>query len=346
MAERLIVHIGAMKSGTSFLQNVLMENSEVLGEHSMKLAGRQWTQQVHAVHELITYGGPRQKPMPPDGEFASLVEEVNAYPGTSVISMEFLGPREKNKIRLLLDSFPDTDLEVVLTARDLTRSLPAMWQESVQNGGVQTWESYLSAVRAEPKLRDGPGRKFWQHQGLASIASRWSTAVGKERFTLITVPPPGSPSSLLWDRFAQVLGIEPSAVTLGVRANPSIGPASAMVLRAMNERMEQDPLSRKAYNRFVKHLLAKEILAQRGVSEPTLGLDDAWVIERGEREVAALRALDLRVIGDLEELRPAPLKGIAPQEITVEQQLDAAVDGLVEVIRRWSDARARAARSR
>jgi hypothetical protein len=35
MAERLIVHIGAMKSGTSFLQNVLMENSEVLGEHSM-----------------------------------------------------------------------------------------------------------------------------------------------------------------------------------------------------------------------------------------------------------------------------------------------------------------------
>src|SRR5688572_30319477 len=119
MADRLVLHIGAMKSGTSFLQNVMAANAELLEASSVKLAGRKWTHQVFAVHQLIDYGGLRQRPMPADGHYARLVDDVHRFPGTSVFSMEFLGPRNKGKIRQLLSSFPDTQVDVVMTARDL-----------------------------------------------------------------------------------------------------------------------------------------------------------------------------------------------------------------------------------
>ena len=36
MAERVLLHVGLMKSGTSFLQEVLRTNQEALREHGFK----------------------------------------------------------------------------------------------------------------------------------------------------------------------------------------------------------------------------------------------------------------------------------------------------------------------
>ena len=60
-----------------------------------------------------------------------LVDEVNAWTGTAVISMEFLGPRSPEKIAQIRGCFPDTEVEAVLTCRDLARNIPAMWLESM-----------------------------------------------------------------------------------------------------------------------------------------------------------------------------------------------------------------------
>ena len=149
---------------------------------------------------------PNQEPITPDGPWQHLVDVVNEWPGTAIVSMEFLAPRKEPKIEVIKEAFAGTDLQVVLTARDLARSLPAMWTESTQNRGVRTWEEFLDAVRNEG-MAQKPGRWFWKHQRVADIASRWSDAVGRDHFTLITVPPSGSPPDVLWDRFAEVAGI-------------------------------------------------------------------------------------------------------------------------------------------
>ena len=207
----------------------------------------------------------------------------------------------KAKIEIIKAAFPDTDLQVVLTARDLARSLPAMWTESMQNRGVKTWEEFLDAVhRHEPGEK--AGQWFWRNQHISWISERWSEAVGRDHFTLITVPPKGAPPSLLWDRFASVAGIPEGVCDLDVRSNPGLDAASAMVLRALNERLAADGFSRPDYERVVKGVLAKQGMVRRGREAVPLGLDERWVRRRTKQELARLRELDLRVVGDIDEL--------------------------------------------
>ena len=335
MATRLFLHIGAMKSGTSFLQNVLQDNKELLREQGILFPGGWWRDQVNAVLELIEHGGRRQPPLPEDGKWRALAAEVNAWDGPAVISMEFLAPRTPDKIQLIRDSFPGADLQVVFTVRDLARSIPAMWQESVQNRWTATWPEFLDEVRAESGDK-GVGSWFWRHQGVAGIARRWVDAVGPDHFTLVTVPPKGAPRDLLWQRFAQVCGIDGSAFRQDVLANPSIGPASAMVLRDLNEALAAQDFPQGAYLQFVKHSLAKRGLVHRQQDEPVLGLDEDWVRVRGEAEIKRLRKLGLRIVGDLDELAPRPVPGVHTDQISLEERYAAALDGLAHSMVKWS----------
>jgi hypothetical protein len=335
MATRLFLHIGAMKSGTSFIQNVLAGNKDLLRRQGVLFPGERWRDQINAVLDMIEHGGSDQPPLAADGPWHRLAAEVNAWPGDAIMSMEFLGPRSPDKIRLIQDSFPGVDLQVVFTVRDLARSIPAMWQESVQNNWTASWPEFLDEVRAETG-KPGPGTWFWRHQRVAGMARRWSEGVGKDHFTLITVPPKGAPAGLLWERFAQVCGLDHASYDLEVLKNPSIGAASAMVLRDLNVALAELEIDKGAYHRFVKHALAKRGLVHRHREEPVLGLDENWVRARGELEVSRLRQMGLRVVGDLEELAPLPVPGVHTDQIGADARLAAAVDGLAHAIMQWS----------
>jgi hypothetical protein len=209
-----------------------------------------------------------------------------------------------------------------------------MWTESTQNRGVRTWEEFLEAVRNEDSALK-PGRWFWKHQRLADIASRWSNAVGRDHFTLITVPPTGSPPGVLWNRFAKVAGIPEGLCDTEVRSNPGIDAASALVLRALNERLAEEELSPRDYQWLVKSSLAKEGLAKRPRDDSVrLGIDERWVRRRSRQELDKLRQLDLRVVGDIAELEARPVPGVHTKKITAEQQLEAALDGLAILVSR------------
>jgi hypothetical protein len=248
--------------------------------------------------------------------------------------MEFLAPRKEPKIAVIQEAFAGTDLQVVLTARDLARSLPAMWTESTQNRGVRTWEEFLDAVRNED-MAQKPGRWFWKHQRLSDIASRWSDAVGRDHFTLITVPPSGSPPGVLWDRFASVAGIPDGLCDTEVLSNPGIDAASALVLRALNERLAEEDISPQVYQRLVKSALAKQGLAKRDRDDSLrLGIDERWVRRRSKEELKKLRQLDIRVVGDIAELEARPVPGVHTNKVSAEQQLEAALDALAFMVNR------------
>ena len=72
---------------------------------------------------------------------------------------KFLAPRKLPKAREVVGSFGDAEVEVVVSARDLARTIPAMWQENIQNWGRGvSWDDYLGGVRADDRSRPGPGR--------------------------------------------------------------------------------------------------------------------------------------------------------------------------------------------
>lgn len=333
MATRLVLHIGAMKSGTSFIQAVCDHNREALQDHGVRFVRDRWKQQVDAVKELIALDV--HEPVAPDGAWSALVRDIDAWPNTAVVSMEFLAPRSAEKIQFILDAFPTTDVQVVLTARDIGRNIPAMWVESMQNRGQSTWLQFRDGVRDRSRGAPRWSHWFWRHQDIAGIAERWQGVVGRDRFTLLTVPHPGAPKDLLWRRFCQILDIPPDGVLLDVPSNPSIGAASATVLRELNVRLAESDidLTEREYNRRIKGLLAKRGLARIREDRQTHELKDRWVRKLADQQVKRLRKLGVRVVGDLAELQAVPVDGVT--QVPPELQLEAAYSAMQILVERW-----------
>lgn len=341
MAQRLILHVGLMKSGTSFIQQVLRMNHALLRERGV-LFPSPWGRQVRAVRDVIGNGGSGQEPLAPDGAWLGLMRALDAWSGTAVLSMEFLGPRRLAKVRDIVASLPSEDVQVVISVRDLARTIPAMWQENVQNWGHLSWEQYLTGVEAEDRSSPGSGQSFWHRQDASGITRRWMSAVGRDHLSVLTVPPRGAPSDLLWRRFASVMQVDPEGFDLDVPSNPSLGLPSVLVLHEVNARLRasREPISTKQYERTVKTLLAKRGLAARS-GEARLGYDSDWVMKRGDREIELLRALNPRVVGDLEELRCTPVTGVDPASVSTEDRLDAALDAITLLAERLARHRVR-----
>lgn len=321
MAQRVVLHVGSMKSGTSYLQGLMMANRDLLAERGILLPGRTWRDQVSGVAEVLDRS--RVAVAPQEGDWERLVDEMARWHGTGLISMEFLGPIGLRKIERIVSSFPAGTVEVVITARDVNRQVPAMWQEAVKNGRSFTFEEYVDAVRRN----EGPGRVFWREQSIGAICRRWSDVLGLDKVRLVTVPRPQAPQEELWRRFSDAIAIDGHGVAMPESANESLGAASVEVLRRLNERL--DDLEFPDYAPVVKHRLAKRVLAARRASESHVGFDvPAWLPERSSRMIENIRALGVEVFGDLTDLEPVAVRGVDPSGVSTEAQLDAAIAGL------------------
>jgi hypothetical protein len=60
VAARVVLHVGLMKSGTSFLQRVLRHNQDLLREQGV-LFPSPWKRQVQAVKDLAAEGTSRPR---------------------------------------------------------------------------------------------------------------------------------------------------------------------------------------------------------------------------------------------------------------------------------------------
>ena len=179
MSRRLVLHVGAMKSGTSYVQSRLFANKRMLLDRGILVPGMNWLSQVMAARDVLGSG---------EAQWAKMAGKVQAHEGTSVISMEYLGPVRPVVVRRVLASFPDHEVTVVVTARDLNRSIAAMWQETVQNGRTWTFADYLAGIEAwRPGHRDESaeppesGRTFWRQQNIVRFARTWGEQVGAPR---------------------------------------------------------------------------------------------------------------------------------------------------------------------
>lgn len=337
MAERVVLHIGAMKSGTTYIQDRLNANAEALARHGILVPRRQ----VLAVLDALGAGQVGN-----EGSWRELVQQAEAFDGTVVVSMEFLGPAKPENIRKVLSSFSGSDVDVVMTVRDLNRNIPAMWQETVQNYRTWTWESHVSQVRRPVRGPGaGPGKNFWRQQDFGKIARSWIDLVGRDRFTIVTLPPPGAGPEILWERFCEAVGMDPAWAAPVPRSNEALGAASALVLRRVNEALSERELPWKVYSQLVKFGVAKRGLASRKSQESAIGfVAPRWIKRRSRALVQELAQLQVRVIGDLADLEPIDVPGVDPGTVSLEEQLDAAVAAVAETVVLWAEDRARRSR--
>ncbi len=336
MAPRMVLHIGAMKSGTSYFQSLLYTNRDLLAERGICVPGTTWQHQFRAVQDVLGHAVP--DPGRTAGAWQAVVDEVHRHDGTSVLSMEYLGPAVPEKIDRVLAALPD--VTAVVSARDLNRTLAAMWQETVQNGRSWSMGEYVAGAAAwrphtdrRREHRTESGRTFWRQQNLVRLCRNWQRAGA--RVVLVTVPPPGAPHEVLRDRFLEVLGTTARGLVAPTFANESIGAASATVLRRLNQLLDAEGLEFPAGRHVRKSVLAKDLLAARRASEPRVGLPlTPWVTEQAATTVAKLQALDVDLVGEWRDLVPADVPGVDPDEVDCAEALEAALTGLGGVLAR------------
>jgi hypothetical protein len=309
MARTVIVHVGAPKTGTSFVQDLLFTERDRLRARGVLYPADRFDAHFLAALDLmqLPWGGIEREAT---GAWDRLAAEVRAWPGTAIVSHEILATASRAQTARALESLagsPADEVHVVLSARDLVRQIPAEWQENIKHRRTTPYAEFLAELR-DPARESVVARWFWGVQEVPDVLDRWGSTLPRERVHLVTVPPPGSPYGLLWERFARVLGLDPAEFALDDgRTNASLGVAEAALLRRLNERLT-DVVHNHNYRPLVRENLVHLNLSRERVSAKLSVPPDvwAWADELSRRWVAELALRGYDVVGDLDDLVPAP----------------------------------------
>ncbi len=314
------LHIGTMKSGTTFLQQMLSHHRGGLAEDGVLFPGRgSYVQQIVAVRDALELPGT----VPPArlaGAWEDLLHEFAEWPGaTGIISVEYLSVAPVTRIQAIVESLAPATVQVVLTARDLARVMPSTWQENIQNGLTWTWPDFMASVTDLPDADQRAGRRFWRQHDLVRIAEEWAGVVGPERVHLVTLPPSGAPRDLLWQRFCEVVGLDAARYPVEgatLRTNRGLDRATAEMLRRVYDLLGDD-VDRGAKLRILKRGLAKAVLAETGDQLPiVLDADEyVWAQRYSEHLVRALAASGIEVVGDLADLVPPDRREVPTEHL-------------------------------
>ena len=304
MARRVLLHVGAPKTGTSFVQDLLFTHRDALAGEGLLYPADRFDAHFLAALDLmqLPWGGLEKQTV---GAWAALAAQVRAWPDVAVVSHEILGRASRVQVRRALDSLGDAEVHLVVSARDLVRQLPAEWQENVKHRRTLGYGDFLARVR-DPARSSEIAQWFWSVQEIPDVLDRWGSTLPKDRIHLVTVPPAGSPRGLLWERFAQVLGIDPTAyVPTTSRANASLGVAESALVRRLNERLNLT-LPNHHYRQFVRELMVHQNLStSRGSPRLTVPPDVAqWAADLSRLWVTELALRGYDVVGDLDDLLP------------------------------------------
>lgn len=239
MAERTVLHIGVMKSATTYLQGACEANADTLQDAGLLWVGSRLN--FYAMNDLLIPG-------PPTGSWRQLRAAVRAHSGVALVSNELLSVRGPAAARKLVRRL-GTPVDVVITARDLARVIPSQWKTGQLNGRPTPWAEFITALVADDHAHQAV-RWFWRRQDVARIVDRWRPLA--ESVTLVTVPPPGAAPEIIAERFAVALGQVPTLF-----ARPSSKPPVSPVLPELTASQHAWACDRSAV--LVDALQAREV---------------------------------------------------------------------------------------
>jgi hypothetical protein len=344
--RRAFVHVGAPKTGSTFLQGVLWANQAALAAAGLQVLGENQGQHYRAGKDV------RGIPFDADdpgvdwtGAWDRMAARAQHSPAAAVVvSDEHLASLTPTQVRRVVASLQPREVHVVYTIRDLAGLLPSEWQEYVKHGSTRSFTDWARRVLETPSSREAGW--FWSVHDPVDVVGRWSQAVPAHRVHVIAMPPRDAPPDELWRRFAGVVGVDHALATdLGAPANPSLGLAAAEVLRRVNAALPAD-VPRWHRTGVVRDLLANQVLNPLGrAGRPSLPDDLRAVVENRAREsLATLATLGCDIVGDLPVPRGPSSGDPAPSDAEVAEVAVQALASLAARVGQMRDDRRAAER--
>ncbi len=323
-------HVGPPKTGTTYIQGVLRYWQSDLEKEGVLVPTR--PRPMHAALDArgdhgfgFGEGGdiPRVRAL---NAWPRLVKKVKAFDGVVVVSHELFATADAEHAAAAVRDLAGTDLHLVVTARDPARQLVSAWQQRIKLGSPTRFGTVSRKV--------GTDRKLSPAQQIPDLLDRWGSTLAADHVHVVTVPPSGSDPTVLWTRFAGVIGIDPQRYdpSHAPRSNKSLGVTEIELLRRVNLALA-DRLPHPGYGKIVTRLYANQILAGIESPSPTLPAK-LWPIaeELAEAWVDQIRERGYDVRGDLDDLRPRQNAGSRPQENSEAAIAESAVQATAELL--------------
>jgi hypothetical protein len=344
MSQRVYLHVGVPKSGTTFLQASLAENKKALKETGVLYPSGHERMFLAAVDVRGAHKAWGRTRAEVDGSWDTLCRKARKHDGVTVISHELLGAASLHQVTEALTMLRGLEVHLVVTARDPARQAAAEWQEGIKHGRRLTFEQFRRRVLDDAAETDY-ARRYRANQDLPAVLARWGGTLPTSRVHVVTCPPPNADSQVLWARFCGVIGVDPTLFPAAGpdSANTSLGTTEIDLLRRVNVALGKR-LVQPGYGRVVKQLYAQDILPGRRSARPVVPgemYDDLAVV--GERWAKEIDKAGYVVHGDLASLLPvAPAEpGPHPDDVDPRDGLESAVAAtaelLVELQRRGTD---------
>jgi hypothetical protein len=328
MASKVYLHIGAPKTGTTYLQQVMHANQDALEAQGVRYAAGTFHNDRVWATEVLRGFTFRNRPKQAPGAWDRILRQVREWDGPVVVSHEFFGAcTAEQALRAHRDLAP-AEVHLVFTARDYISQAGAVWQERLKYG--------FAVPFSEFDLDNDTPVWSWRTQDVPAILERWRHDLPPERVHVVTVPPPGSPPGLLWERFSSVVGIGPEGVNTTIpAANTSLGLVETELLRRVDDHAWSVLETPQDRTRMLRDLLANTVLSRGSRERFTVTAPQAEeLVSRGKEAVAQLEKAGYDVVGSLDELMPDAelLSSRTPDDATERELLDAALDAIVGLL--------------
>lgn len=326
MADRLLLHIGTQKSGTTYLQRVLARLSGDLKRDGVlyptRLQGRReiYNHEAAAYGLLGTQSFPWVAPARAEGQRSAwdrLRRKVQEWDGTAIVSGEALSVIDPAAAQQLVDSLGVPNTHVIITARDLGRVLPSSWQQHIRNGRSTSFASYLqqqaerrgdgSASDLAQRWDGDPEQTFWRAYAIGGLVGRWAPLA--RTVSVVTVPRRGAGPDELWHRFRRALDVgsvlpeTPPAID-DLEANVGLTEPEVLVIAALNRQID----STKADSpdmRALRARIVRDAFATRSDRGTPVRIPESWVprvTAWADDDLAVLRATPAIIVGSESDL--------------------------------------------
>lgn len=334
-ARKVILHVGAPKTGTSYIEQVIWSQQDRLLERDgIWLPGSDRLDHDAIMGDLR--GGVWRSPDNP-WTWARVAEAAHERDDVVMVSKEMLAGADAEQVAAARAALGDLEVHVVVGCRALSSSLPSAWQQLVKARDKRPYGAWLDAVRADAD------HGFYRHHDPISIMRRWAEALPAAQVHVVTVPRSASDPTLLWQRFASAIGVDPDAYETPERpANESLGAIEAEYLRRVNEALGKRLPMREPYGRGVHQPLTVPVLIaapdKRRFGVPERHAD--WLAERSQQMIDELSSYPCRLAGDLDDLLPRiDLTLGGPDEVTDAEIAAVAVRATADLLARRAEKR-------
>lgn len=198
-----ILHVGQMKSGTTYVQEILSKNRDKLREQNIVYPGEGVNQQP-AVYGICGSSVPWVKDKKPHlakaEKLRNEIFDAKSKGYDVLLSAEALSSCDKKGIEEFLDSIGGAD-KAIFSVRSLHNALPSAWQQTLKTGSFTSIVEFFQQMEETWPARSGR----WRTYAYGECVQRWSEFLPTEAYVLSNkVNNKNEP----WDLFCKASGIE------------------------------------------------------------------------------------------------------------------------------------------